>query len=214
MDKEATNNPAVDAVATPQDGTQAPQVTPPATPPATPAAAENKPAETKVDARTPEKPADEKLAAAPEKYDFKAPEGKAFDEAVLNEFSTVAKELNLTQDAAQKMLDKMAPSIAAQQQARIESVRAEWETSSRADKEFGGEKLTENLAVAKTFADKFSTPELKQLLNETGLGNHPEVIRLFYRAGKAISQDTFVGGRGTSSTELSNAQRMYPGMNP
>jgi hypothetical protein len=28
---------------------------------------------------------------------------------------------------------------------------------------------------------------------ETGFGNHPEIIRFMYRAGKAISEDSYVG---------------------
>ncbi len=43
---------------------------------------------------------------APEKYEFKAPEGREFDSEVVKNFSEVARELNLTQDAAQKILAK------------------------------------------------------------------------------------------------------------
>jgi hypothetical protein len=32
-------------------------------------------------------------------------------------------------------------------------------------------------------------------LNDTGLGNHPEVLRVFVRAGKAISQDSVIPGK-------------------
>lgn len=148
--------------------------------------------------------------AAPEKYEFKAPEGKAFDEAVLTQFSEVAKELNLPQDAAQKILDKVAPAIQARQAEAIQAARTEWANTARIDKEFGGDKLPENLAVAKKALDTFGTPELRALLNESGLGNHPEVIRLMYRAGKAISEDGFVPGSRTSTTEADPAKRLFP----
>jgi len=59
--------------------------------------------------------------------------------------------------------------------------------------------------------DKFGTPELTKLLNASGMGNHPEIIRAFYRAGKAISEDSFVGGsRATAPVDPS--KRMYPTM--
>jgi hypothetical protein len=67
-------------------------------------------------------------------------------------------------------------------------------TNSKGDKEFGGDKLSENLGVAKKALDAFGTAELRSLLNQSGLGDHPEVIRFMYRAGKAISEDRFVGG--------------------
>jgi hypothetical protein len=137
---------------------------------------------------------DKKADGAPEKYEFKAPEGREFDAEVLNNFSEVAKELNLSQDAAQKLLDKMAPIVEQRQIQQIEQVRTQWADASKNDKEFGGEKLQENLAVAKKALDQFGTPELRTLLNESGLGNHPDVIRFMYRAGKAISEDRYVGG--------------------
>lgn len=135
----------------------------------------------------------DKPQGAPEKYEFKAPEGKEFDAEIIGNFSEIAKELNLTQDAAQKLVEAMGPKIAERQLAQVEAIRNEWAQQSQADKEFGGDKLNENMAVAKKALDSFGTPELRTLLVQSGLGNNPEVIRFMYRAGKAISEDTFVG---------------------
>jgi hypothetical protein len=152
---------------------------------------------------------------APEKYEFTMPEGVQMDESGVKAFSEFAKDSNLSQDAAQALLSKMAPAMAQRQADAVEAARTEWANLSTADKEIGGDKLTENLAVAKKALDKFGTPELSKLLNESGLGNHPEIIRVLYRAGKAISEDTFVGGGGQGKTEPETvAQRMYPNMNP
>ena len=145
---------------------------------------------------------DKKSDGAPEKYEFKAPEGREFDAEVVKNFSEVAKDLNLTQEAAQKLLDKMAPIVEQRQIQQIEQVRSQWADASKNDKEFGGDKLVENLSVAKKALDQFGTPELRTLLNESGLGNHPDVIRFMYRAGKAISEDKYVGadiGKGGKS---------------
>lgn len=153
------------------------------------------------------KPAEK--AGAPEKYEFT--QAEAFDAKVIGEFSEVAKELNLPQDAAQKILDKVAPVIQARQAEAMEAARTEWVNTAKADKEFGGDKLAENLAVAKKALDQFGTPELRTLLNESGLGNHPEVIRMMFRAGKAISEDRFVaGGVGGPSASRDAARALYP----
>lgn len=137
---------------------------------------------------------------APEQYEsFKAPEGSEFDADFVKAYSDVAKELNLSQKDAQKLLDKVSPVVRERQEAQINAVRDGWAEAAKTDKEFGGDKLSANLAVAKTALDKFGTPELKGLMNQTGLGNHPELIRFFYRAGKAISEDTFVGGHKEGS---------------
>ena len=151
---------------------------------------------------------------APEKYEFTPAEGYEFDPRTLGAFSEVAKELGMPQESAQKILDKMAPAMAETEAARMDEIRNEWADAAKADKEFGGEKLTESLASAKKALDAFGSPELKTLLNQSGLGNHPDVIRFMVRAGKAISEDGFVAGVGGESATKSVAQRMYPNMNP
>lgn len=154
-----------------------------------------------------------KPAGAPESYEFQAPEGVQFDDAVIGAFAEVAKELDLPQDRAQIVLDRMAPLLQSRQVERIEAARAEWKASSEADKEFGGEQLAENLGTAKKALDVFATPELRGLLNESGLGNHPEVIRLFYRVGKATSEDNkVVTGQGGQDNR-NDARRLYAASN-
>ena len=142
---------------------------------------------------------------APEKYDFAVLDGVVVDTAVLDEFSSVAKELGMSQEAASKIYAKVAPKLAQQQQAQHQANVAEWQTQATADKEFGGEKLSENMAVAKKALDAFGTPELKTLLNDSGLGNHPEIIRAFYRAGLKISESNFVPGGASSAAQPKSA---------
>lgn len=154
-----------------------------------------------------------KPAGAPEKYEFKPADGQPeFDAAVTGAFGEVAKELNLSQEAAQKVLDKMAPVLAARQTESLSAARSQWMNDSKADAEFGGEKLQENLGAAKKAIDAFATQPLKNLLEESGLGNHPEVVRLFVRVGKAIGEDGFVSGRG-SSAQSQDARRLYAASN-
>jgi len=157
------------------------------------------------------KPAEEtKPEGAPETYEFTAPEGKEYDSAVLEPFSAAAKEANLTQDAAQKLLDKMAPALAERQQSQVKAVQDGWLEAAKTDKEFGGEKLPENLATAKKAMDSFASPELKTLLNTTGLGNNPEVIRLFVKVGQSLSEDGFVRGSVSPQNTKTTAEILYP----
>jgi hypothetical protein len=154
-------------------------------------------------------------SSAPEKYEFKAPEGTSLDEAVIAEYSTVAKELGLSQEAAQKVIDKLAPKLAERTAAaQVEAFNAfkdGLEAQTRADKELGGDKLNENLAVAKKALNAFGTPELRKLLDDTGLANHPEVIRVLFKAGKSISEDRFVpGGTQPTKGERDAASALYP----
>lgn len=159
-------------------------------------------------------------AGAPEQYaDFTMPEGVQLDEATLTEFKAVAKDFGLSQEKAQQFLDRMGPLSAQRTQALMEQARTDWAEQSKADTEFGGTKLTESLAAAAKARDAFGTAELRTLLNESGLGNHPEVIRLFVRVGKAISEDRVVtGGSGVQApksgavSEADRAAILYPNM--
>ena len=154
-------------------------------------------------------------AGAPEVYEFKAAEGQTFDPEFVKSYSEVARELNLTQEAAQTMIDKVGPVLAQQQAAQIAQVRNDWAEASKVDAEFGGTKFNENLAIAKQSIDKFATPEFKQMLDDTGLGNHPEWIRYCYRVSKAFSPDNFEGGHkegGAAPKDFNSmASRLYPG---
>ena len=151
---------------------------------------------------------------APDQYEFNTEVADApnvLDPEVLTAFGEVAKDLNLPQEDAQKVLDKVAPVIQERQAKELERVRAEWASDSKSDEEFGGETFGTNLDVAKTALDTFGSDALKSLLQETGFGNHPEIIRFMYRAGKAISEDEYVGS-SQGSARGSNIPQDFNGI--
>lgn len=156
-------------------------------------------------------PADE----IPEKYEFTDVGEIVVDDTVKEAFSDVARELGLSQEKAQGVLDKMAPAIEKAQQEQLASLSQQWKSQSLADAEFGGDKFMENLSVAKKALDQFGSPELQEILKKAGLGNHPEIIRVFYRVGNAISGDRIITGRGSSGETKTGdtlgdmANRMY-----
>lgn len=151
---------------------------------------------------------DGKPQGAPEKYEFKAPEGKEFDPEMLSAFEAGARKANLPQEAAQEILDSMGTAMAARQ----EKIATAWADETRGDKELGGDKLNETLSVTKKVLDTFGDDEARVLLDSTGLGNHLAFVRLFHKIGKAISEDTFVGDRaGDQSADP--ARVMYDNMN-
>ena len=85
-----------------------------------------------------------------------------------------------------------------------------WAEASRNDPEFGGERFDANLAVAKRGYDMFATDELKSILEQTGYGNHPEVLRVFHKIGKMMGEDNIVGGGASSSFD---ARTFFPNSN-
>lgn len=151
---------------------------------------------------------------APDKYEFKPAEGRpAADPELSTELSAIAKEFDLSQAAAQRVYDLGEKLVAKHTTAlteQIEKTRNDWGVQSKTDKEFGGDQLDSNLAVARKALD-LGTPELREFLNSSGIGNHPEVIRWMYRVGKTLKQDEHVqGGR---PGEQKDARSFYPNSN-
>ncbi|WP_209021633.1 hypothetical protein, partial [Helcococcus ovis] len=100
---------------------------------------------------------DEKTEGAPEKYDFKAAEGVDLDTEALKDFEPVARDLNLTNEQAQKLVDAYPKILAGVQQRQAEAWQKQtedWAASVKADKEIGGDKLTVNLSAAQRALDQ------------------------------------------------------------
>jgi hypothetical protein len=165
-------------------------------------------------------PADGQAAerAAPEAYELKAPEGVTLDAEARSEFEAVARELNMPQAEAQALVERMAPKLqqrfVAQQAETVARVSAEWAEAAKADKEIGGDALPQNLAAARRAVKQFGSPELSALLEDSRLGNHPEVLRFLARAGRALGEDgTFLAGRAPGHRGATPAQSIYAASN-
>lgn len=152
---------------------------------------------------------DGKPDSVPDYEPFQVPEGMTVNEELLGEFKATAKELKLSQEAAQRLADIQVKALSKQAE-QVARVRGQWLEQTKTDKEFGGEALAENLGVAKKAMDAFATPQLRQLLNESGLGNHPEIVRAFVRVGKAISEDGRVVTGSKSGIPADPAKRLFP----
>ena len=176
--------------------------------------AEDKPADDKKQEgdKPAEKKDDDKPEGAPEKYEFQAAEGVELDTEALKEFEPVAREMNLTNEQAQKLVDVYPKILAGVQQRQVEAwqqTTEQWAADVKADKEIGGDKLPSNLSAAQRALDQFGTPELKTYLNDTGLGNHPDLVKAFVKIGKAMSEDKVLsGGHDSGGSDLVSA--FYP----
>ena len=154
---------------------------------------------------------------APEKYeDFKMPEGTELDAEVGAAFQGVAKELNLSQEQAQGFLDKMAPVLQKRSADRIAAISNEWMEQSKADKEFGGQKLMQSLSDIARLRDTFARnadgsidADIQEFLSSP-MGNHPGALRLLSRIGRAFGEAKYPGG-GSAEDGRYTAEQFYQG---
>lgn len=195
----------------------APQETPkaPADPNPTP---EVKPTETpapepKKEPAAPAPAGDGKLPA-PDKYDLKLPEGSLLDTSHLETIASYAKERGLSQEDAQKQVERDNALVTAhekKQQENLKKVAEKWLADSKADKEIGGEKLTENVQLAQRVLKKFGDPELNKLLDSSGLGNNPQLLKLLSKVGRAMHDDQLVVSerKGGGGKDVPLEDRIY-----
>ena len=59
------------------------------------------------------------------------------------------------------------------------------------------------LDYAKRAFGQIGTPELSKLMDDSGMGNHPEVIRAFSRVGEMLGEDSLVIGSGLGGNNKS-----------
>lgn len=135
--------------------------------------------------------------AAPEAYEFAMPEGFTVDEAAVEAVTPILKELNCSQETAQKLVDLHFAQIRAMQEAQEKAkaeTLAQWAKEIRADKDIGGPNVLQNLLPGARLIDRFGSPDLKALLQESGLDRHPAVVRFLVTVGKEFAEDRWADG--------------------
>lgn len=147
----------------------------------------------------------------PEAYaEFKVPDGMSVDKEMLADAAPLFKELGLSQNNAQKVVDlyasKVYPAFIKRQADQWNDVKESWKGEVKADKEIGGppEVQVQDLPAVKEAQralNTLGTDALKKVFDEFGLGNHPEFVRVFARMAKHLKEDTVeVGGKGKPVT--------------
>ena len=151
-------------------------------------------------------------AGAPEAYaDFKLPDGYTLDKAVVDEATPIFKELGLTQDQAQKLVDfhtKQLISAAKAPEDTYSAMRTDWRAKIEADPEIKGASLdgktgTEavKIAIGRTLAaigDVGLIADFKQAMDLTGAGDNPAFIKAMWKLSSLVTEGKSVKGTGPS----------------
>lgn len=206
----------------------APAADPAPADPAAPAAADPDDDDgTALGGKQPEEPADPnapkepEAPAVPEAYELTAPEGMTIDADLLEEATPIFKEAGLSNDQANAILPAAKSLMDKTQAATVQSMidagnqqRKAWLDEAKADAEIGGNKWDASLHSAGRGLDALGHPEgspFRQALNETGFGNHPEMIRIFAKIGSMVGEDgDFVRPNAGVQVKLSREEVLYP----
>lgn len=181
--------------------------------------------------KKPEDKKDEKPTGAPEKYEaFKVPDGKELSPELVTQAEATFKELNLSQEQGQKLVDlwnAQTSNLSDRLDQMVADQRNAWRGEIAKDKTLGNGVDNLSDASKKSIADAISwtgdakTQEaLKSALDLTGAGDHPDIVRAFVAFGKKLGEATLVKGGGPTkegqskdgSSKPSPAQALYPNL--
>lgn len=149
------------------------------------------------------------------------PEGIEIDAEALAAVSPIAKELNLSNEGLSKIAgvyaEKVLPSVVErvnnELQQNITATRADWATQSqeaiKSDPTFEGKGLDDVRKVSAKALDRFGGEKFREYLDETGLGDHPAMLKFAYQAGMQIAEDTTFERGGSATTPKSSVEKFY-----
>lgn len=188
--------------------------------PATPPAMTSSPTPADPAPATPVETAAPAPVLPPERYDL-ALEGFAIDPALIDSADPVLRGLGLTNDAANKLVP-VAREIATRTQESLvrqieEAAAAQkraWQEALAADPEIGGARRGETEHLAARALDAMGFVEghpFRQALNDSGFGNHPDLVRAFRRLGEMIGEDPGLIRPMTAGSRIRPVwERLYP----
>lgn len=136
--------------------------------------------------------------------DLTIPEGFTYEEDLGKSFLEILNDEKLSRkELGQKMLDmyhnqqlKVLESLKAADEEGMKKYeedlakeKADWLKACQADNEYGGQNWEGAQTVIDRGCKQLATPEAVALLQRYSLNTHPEIVRMFYRAGKLVGED-------------------------
>lgn len=160
----------------------------------------------------------DELRGAPETYNL-ALEGVELDKDVVAEAEPILRELDLSDFAANKLLPVAKSLVDRTQDATLKALtdaaaqqRKDWLDIAKADEEIGGAKFSETTALAAKGLDALGFVEghpFRKALNETGFGNHRDMLFAFRKIGELVGEDGFIRADGPPKAETATETRWY-----
>lgn len=161
--------------------------------------------------------------AVPEgEYTLTAPEGtEGLDPTVVIEATPLLKELGLGNVAAQKLADHLATKVvphyvtaalAAHQTTLLENaaqVQADWAKAAPAALGANLAAQTEALTHVARARDTYFDADTRNFLTESGMGNHPGLLKALAAIGKELGDGKVHMGDGGGEVKLTPEQIMY-----
>jgi hypothetical protein len=148
------------------------------------------------------------------RYSLTMPEGIEVDQELVEALGPDFHEMGLTNRQAQQLADRFIEIQGRRGKAAGEAWAGRvqgWADEARKDRDIGGAKWGGTVGSAQRALSRLGTPALREYLNTSGGGNHPEMIRIFAKVGSMIQEDNPPnGGAGGHGRKAETAHLMFP----
>lgn len=152
-----------------------------------------------VDEQEQAKEPEQQQQTAPEHYVLKNANGEDVDPQELEMMSRMFKDVNLSQEQAQKLYsayEKEQGSFIEQSQKEFNKMRDDWFNQTISDPQLGGQNIGQTKLCIKRVMQQCGNKELSEFLNKTGLGFNPAMVRFMTKVGELLGNDNhFVQGQ-------------------
>lgn len=120
-------------------------------------------------------------------YALAAPEGMAaYDQTLSDDMRSIFHDAKLTPAQAQFVHDKYVERFATEADMAMADENVQIQSWDRELKQEYGSAYEERIAAGRNAVREFGGEELATIMDETGLGNHPDVVRAFVRVGMQL----------------------------
>ena len=134
----------------------------------------------------------------PDKYSFKKPEDWPEDLPYNEEFERGFREfihkIGLPDRAAGQIYSWYSGIVLEQAKKDLERRNALLTEGQKKMQEEWKDKFDENVKITARAVEAFGGPDLLRFLDESGLGNHPLLVKTFYNIGRAMTEDQLADG--------------------
>ncbi len=127
-----------------------------------------------------------------EAYDLNGIVPETYNQGIVEDFKKKAHENGMTNEAARKMAEWYKEIELKQQEAYRVSREAQADQNILELKKEFGVRFDEEVKNARKALDAYTDKAFKQYMDDTGLGNHPALVKAFAKIGRELSEDRLV----------------------
>ncbi len=142
------------------------------------------------------------------------PQGMTVNEEFKDQAIAQFKAADLSGEQAQTMVDTYVGMLERMHTDQLQAMadqRTQWVKAVKEDPNIGGRRFEETSAQVRDLFGRYADDDVRTLMNETGLGDHPALVRLFAKIAADLGEDTLISGGSASVRPTTTIEERWYG---